>query len=104
MRTGRIDVGCVPQAELDVHRSGDADQLRDLVMAHEPADVVRRLDVDVEGHVDGGADRRDLRQRQVGRKVDRRGAELLEHACARRVRRGQHHGDLRLHVLGQKAG
>ena len=47
------------------------------MVADEPADVVGRLDVDVERHVDRRADRRDLRQGQVGRQVDRRRAEAV---------------------------
>ena len=66
MRARRVDVRRVPQAELDVDGDGDADQLRDLVQADEAADVVRRLDVDVERDVDRGADRGDLR-RATGR-------------------------------------
>ncbi len=62
VRAGGIDVGRVAQPELDVDGRGDADQLRDLVMADEAADVVGRLDVDVERHVDRRADRRDLRR------------------------------------------
>ena len=70
-------------------------------MADEAADVVRRLDVDIERHVDRRADRRDLRERQVGRQVDGRRAEAFEHACGGRVRGREHHRDLGLHVLGQ---
>ena len=71
MASRRVDVGGVPQAELDVDRRRDADQLRDLVVADEAADVVRRLDVEVERDVDRGADRGDLRRgvRSVGRLI-----------------------------------
>src|SRR4051812_9487459 len=103
MRAGGIDVGRIPQPELHVDGCGDADQLRDLVVADEAADVVGRLDVDVERHIDGCANRGDLRQRQVGGEIDRRCAELLEDARARGIRRRQHHRDLRLHVAGQEA-
>src|SRR3954447_2241826 len=78
VRPRRVDVGRVAQPELDVHGSGDANQLRNLVMPHEAAAVVGRLDVDVERDVDRGADRGDLRQPQVRREVDRRRAEPLE--------------------------
>src|SRR5919204_4302945 len=44
---GGVDVGRVPQAELDVERSGDPDPLGDLVVPDEAADVVRSLDIDV---------------------------------------------------------
>ena len=63
----RVDIGRISQAELDVDRRCDADQLGNLVVADETADVVRRLDVDVERHVDDGADSGDLGQGQVGR-------------------------------------
>ena len=98
-----VDVGRVAQPELHVDGRGDADQLGDLVMADEAAEVVRRLDVDVERDVDRRADRGDLGEREVGREVDRARAELLEHARGGRVRGRQHHRDLRLHVRGEQA-
>src|SRR5581483_6929723 len=98
VRARRVDVRRVAAAELDVHRRGDADQLRDLVVADESADVVRRLDVDVERDVDRGPDRGDLREGQIGGQVDRVGAEVGEDAGGGRVRGGEHHRDLRLHV------
>ena len=73
-------------------------------MPHEAADVVRRLDVEVERAVDGGADRRDLGEREVGREVDRARAELLEDARRCRIRGREHHRDLRLHLRGQQPG
>ena len=73
------------------------------MQAHEAADVVGRLDVDVERNGDGGADRGDLRERQVRGQIDGGCAEALEDARRRRVRRREHHRHLRLHLLRQQA-
>src|SRR5206468_9689503 len=85
-----VDVGRVPQAELEVDGRRDADDLGDLVHADEAAEVVRRLNVDVEGDVDRGTDGGDLGQRQVGRKIQRVGAQAFDHLGRRRVGRGEH--------------
>src|SRR5919107_537738 len=46
-----VDVGRVPEAELDEHRRGDPDEVWYLVVPHEPPEVVWHLDVDVERQV-----------------------------------------------------
>ena len=96
--------GALRQAELDVDRSGDPNDLGDLVQPHEAAEVVGRLDVDVERDVDRRPDGRELREREVDGHVDGVRAELLEHARRRCVGGGQHDRELGLHVLGQLAG
>ena len=48
VRSGGIDVGGVAEAELDVDRRRDPDQLGDLVQADKAAKVVGDLDVNVE--------------------------------------------------------
>jgi len=60
-----IDIGRVPEPELDVHGRSDADQLGDLVQADKASERVRHLDVDVERTADRGTDRRDLRQQVI---------------------------------------
>ena len=67
----------------------------------EAPDVVGSLHVDVERNVHGSADRRDLRQREVGRQIEGVCAEVGEHPGGGGVRGREHDGDLRLHVLGQ---
>jgi hypothetical protein len=103
MCPGRIDVRCVAEPELDVDRRGDPDQLGDLVQPDEAADVVRRLDVDVERAVDGRPDGGDLGEAEVSREVDRARAEVSEDAGGCRVGRGEHDRDLRLHVFREPA-
>src|SRR5262245_35970789 len=73
-----VKVGCVPQAELDVDGRGDPDQLGNLVQADEAAERVGSLNVEVDRKVGHGADRRDLRERQVGWEIQCRSAELVE--------------------------
>src|SRR5437868_1176418 len=104
MQTGRVDIGSVPDAELEIDRRGDPDQLRDLVKADEAAELGGRLDIDVEWDVDGRADGGDLRQRQVGRDIQRVCAELDRDPGGERVREREEDGDLRLHRRGQDAG
>ena len=72
------------------------------MQADEAADVVGHLDVDVERDVDDGADRRDLREREIGREIERVRAERHQRACRRGVGDREHHGDLRLHVRRQE--
>src|SRR5206468_8970015 len=62
--TARIDPGRIAQAELEIDRSGDAHELADLVMADGSAEIVGRLDVEVDGGVDRLSNRGNLRQRE----------------------------------------
>src|SRR5438309_12067180 len=104
MQTGGVDIGSVPDAELEVDGRGDPDQLGDVVKADEAAELGGRLDIDVEWDVDGGADGGDLRQRQVGRDVQRVRAQLDRDSGGERVGEREEDGDLRLHRRGQDAG
>jgi hypothetical protein len=98
MATGWVDVRRISQPKLDVDRRGNADQFRDFVVTKNAANIVGRLDVDVERHVDGGADRRDLSQRQICRNIDCRGSKVCENACRSRICCRKHHGRFGLHV------
>src|SRR5256885_12643647 len=49
VRTARINIRRVAQAEFQIDRRGHANQLRDFVIAHESADVIRRFDVEIDG-------------------------------------------------------
>ena len=73
------------------------------MQADEAAEIVRCLDIHIEWTVDSSPDGRDLGEREVGGKVDGRGAELLEDTRGRRVRGREHDRDLGLHLLGQRA-
>ena len=84
-------------------RGGDADQLGDLVQTDEAADVVGRLDVDIERDVHRCTDCGDLGEAQIGREVDRARAETLQDPRGGGVRRRQHHRHLGLHLLGEQA-
>ena len=79
VRACGIEVRRVGEAELHVHRCGDADDLGHLVQADEAAHGVGRLDVQVDRNVNGRADRRQLRERQIGHDVERVGPERDEH-------------------------
>src|SRR5437762_3417265 len=83
MPTRWVRIDGPAQAELQVDRRRDADDLGDLVIADEAANVVGTLDVDIERRIDRGADRRDLPERQVRRQVDRARAEFGDHARGR---------------------
>src|SRR5688572_25227477 len=89
-----IDVGRVAQAHLDVERGGDADHLGDLVSADVAAEVVRHLHVDVQWGRDGRAQFGELGEGEVGRDVDRAGAERFEHAGGGGIRDAEQDGDL----------
>jgi hypothetical protein len=65
MLAGGIQGRRVSQAELHMHGSRDPDQLRHVVQPDDSSEVVGRLDVDVERHGDGCADRRDVWQAEV---------------------------------------
>src|SRR5207244_3756377 len=85
----RVDVGRVAQSQLHVDGRRDAGEFRELVVADEAAEAVGGFDVDVERAFRGGADRGDLRQRQVDGDVDRARAQVLEHTDGGRVRGGE---------------
>jgi hypothetical protein len=101
VRTARVDVGRVPEAELHDHGRGYPDEVRYLVVPHEPAEVVRYLDVNVQRNLGRGPDRRELGQRQVSGHVVRACPELFHRLDGRRVGRRQLHGDLQDQVLRQ---
>lgn len=101
MRPRRVEVRRVPETELHVDRGGDPDQLRELVQPDEAAEVVGRLDVEIDRHVDGRPDRRDLREREVRGHVERVRPQPGEDPRRARVRGRERDGYLRLHVLGK---
>jgi len=63
VRAARVNVRSVAQSELQVDGRRYADQLRNFVIAHEPADVIGSFHIEVDGRVDGGTDGRNLRKR-----------------------------------------
>src|SRR5215208_4306829 len=101
MRSAGVDVRRVPQAELDEDGRCDPYEVGDLIMPHEPAEVVWHLDVHVQREVGGGAYRGELGQRQVCGHVIRVRPEILHRLYGRRVCCRQLHGDLQDEVLGQ---
>ena len=74
----RVKVGGVAQAELQVDRRSYPDELGDLVMTHQPADVVGRFHVQVDGDVHGGPDGCEVGKIDVGGQVQRAGAQVLQ--------------------------
>src|SRR5262249_7658408 len=102
--TGRVDARRVADRELQVDGRGDPYELGDLVVADRAAEVVRALDVDVQGSVDRLPDGGDLRQGEVRGQVDGGDAEVLQQPRRRRVGGGEGDRGLELQVRGQVAG
>ena len=94
VQAARVQRPGVAQPELDVHRRCHRDQVRRLVAADDAAHRVGRLDVQVDRQRADRPHLGDLAERQVGRHVDGRGAEALQHAERQRIRRRQDGRDL----------
>ena len=70
MLAAGIQPGRVAEAELQVNRRADPHELGDLVVAHGAAEIIRALDIEIDGGVDRLANRGNLRERQVARQID----------------------------------
>ena len=69
MGAGRIDVGRVPQTELEIDRRANPHDFSDLVVNDESAEIIRDFHVEIERHGGRLADCGELRQREIGRNV-----------------------------------
>src|SRR5258708_8931064 len=98
MLAGRVDVWRVAQAKFDIDRGRDTHQFGNFIEPHKAAEVIRCLDVDIEGNINGLTNGGNLCQRQIGGNVEVIGTKPFHPANRRWVSLEHHYPYVALHL------